>query len=165
MAVNPHAAYDSIFLHHTMTYSEKLKDPRWQKKRLEVLQEHNFTCSMCKDTETTLHVHHFCYPISRNPWDSASEDLTVYCECCHALETYLNKEKPDYFIAETVKHKGLDSSFLLSLVHDNENVFFMISEYKNGKLFLDTILTAQMFHKLDGIYSKWKSFIDKYGHG
>jgi len=27
-----------------LTYSEKLKDPRWQKKRLEILSRDNFTC-------------------------------------------------------------------------------------------------------------------------
>lgn len=40
------------------SYSEKLKDPRWQKKRLEVMESNEFCCEMCGDNESTLHVHH-----------------------------------------------------------------------------------------------------------
>jgi 5-methylcytosine-specific restriction endonuclease McrA len=29
-------------------YSEKLRDPRWQKKRLEIFQRDNFICQNCK---------------------------------------------------------------------------------------------------------------------
>ena len=32
-----------------MGYSEKLKDPRWQKKRLEILERDNFRCQYCGD--------------------------------------------------------------------------------------------------------------------
>lgn len=38
-------------------YLEKLKDPRWQKRRLEIFQRDEFTCQVCFDTESTLHVH------------------------------------------------------------------------------------------------------------
>lgn len=32
-----------------MTYSQKLRDPRWQKKRLEILERDSFTCQHCHD--------------------------------------------------------------------------------------------------------------------
>jgi len=35
-------------------YKDKLKDPRWQKLRLEVLNDNNFTCQYCGDAETTF---------------------------------------------------------------------------------------------------------------
>ena len=44
-----------------MAYSEKLKNPKWQKKRLEILNRDNFTCIKCGDKETTLQIHHFKY--------------------------------------------------------------------------------------------------------
>jgi 5-methylcytosine-specific restriction endonuclease McrA len=47
-------------------YSEKLKDPRWQKKRLEILSGDDFTYQYCGNTEETLHVHHYVY--TGEPW-------------------------------------------------------------------------------------------------
>lgn len=67
-----------------MRYSEKLKDPRWQKRRLEILSAQNFTCQWCGDTKSTLHVHHFKY--SGEPWDANDGDLATICESCHWLE-------------------------------------------------------------------------------
>ena len=63
------------------TYSDKLKDPRWQRKRLEVMQRDNFKCSQCKNGEITLNVHHWQY--SKEPWDAKNEDLTTVCHLCH----------------------------------------------------------------------------------
>lgn len=71
-----------------MTYAEKLKDPRWQKRRLEVLSSTDFTCDWCGETHKTLHVHHFCYEAGRNPWDSPDTDLAPLCEDCHFIEHY-----------------------------------------------------------------------------
>ena len=64
-----------------MTYSDKLKDPRWQKKRLEILARDNWTCQKCMDNETTLHVHHLKY--NGNPWESDEGDLITLCKHCH----------------------------------------------------------------------------------
>jgi len=66
-----------------MTYSEKLKDPRWQKRRLEVLAAANWTCSTCDATEKTLHVHHNFYRSKTEPWDYPDHALSVLCESCH----------------------------------------------------------------------------------
>jgi len=44
-----------------MKYSEKLKDPRWQKKRLKVLERDNWECKQCGEKEETLHIHHLLY--------------------------------------------------------------------------------------------------------
>jgi hypothetical protein len=66
------------------TYAEKLKDPRWQKKRLVILERDNWSCCHCLDTETTLHVHHLRY--SNDPWDAPDEDLKTLCEFCHKQE-------------------------------------------------------------------------------
>jgi hypothetical protein len=70
-----------------LTYSEKLKDPRWQKKRLEILQRDNWTCQQCCDTESTLHVHHRRYLPGKEPWDIPNEYLVTLCESCHEFET------------------------------------------------------------------------------
>lgn len=64
-----------------MNYSEKLKDPRWQKKRLEILSRDNFTCQCCGDKDTSLHIHHSKY--TGEPWEAPNEDLKTLCEHCH----------------------------------------------------------------------------------
>lgn len=62
-------------------YSKKLKDPRWQKKRLEVLERDEWHCQLCCDSESTLHVHHKWY--SGEPWDAPLGALFTICEYCH----------------------------------------------------------------------------------
>ena len=66
-----------------MTYSEKLRDPRWQKKRLEVLQAAEWMCSNCGDESNTLNVHHKRYVRGRDPWEYDIEELQSLCEFCH----------------------------------------------------------------------------------
>lgn len=68
------------------TYAEKLKDPRWQKKRLEVLNYNDFTCNICNDTESTLHVHHKMYAKGKEPWEYEHEQYAVLCENCHEIK-------------------------------------------------------------------------------
>lgn len=66
-----------------ITYSEKLKDPRWQKRRLEIMQLDNFRCRGCETKERTLHVHHKYYIKGREPWEYEDDALITYCELCH----------------------------------------------------------------------------------
>lgn len=66
-----------------MTYSEKLKDPRWQKLRLEVFQRDNFTCLACGSKDKTLCVHHLEY--NGRPWEADMAMLETLCNDCHTL--------------------------------------------------------------------------------
>ena len=68
-------------------YAEKYKDPRWQKKRLEVLERDNWTCQICDDTKSTLHVHHRYYRKGRDIWDYPLRAFVTLCESCHENET------------------------------------------------------------------------------
>jgi hypothetical protein len=67
-------------------YSEKLKDPRWQKKRLEILERDEWMCQRCFDSESTLHVHHKNYLPQVEPWDYPNGLLITLCEGCHDHE-------------------------------------------------------------------------------
>lgn len=71
------------------TYSEKLRDPRWQKKRLEVLENAKFECSECGTTEKELHVHHRFYEKGKDPWDYHHINLQCLCVECHKTRTEL----------------------------------------------------------------------------
>lgn len=66
-------------------YWEKLKDPRWQKKRLDILNRDEFACLDCGDTESTLHVHHCLYRRGLEPWEYEDRELRTLCESCHEL--------------------------------------------------------------------------------
>lgn len=67
-----------------MTYSEKLQDPRWQKKRLEVMERDGWQCQHCHSATKPLTVHHLRYRPGRDPWDYASAELLTLCSDCHA---------------------------------------------------------------------------------
>jgi len=67
------------------TYAEKLRDPRWQKRRLEVMERDRFTCQRCRATDKTLHVHHLSYERGKDPWDYCELSLLTLCQDCHAL--------------------------------------------------------------------------------
>lgn len=66
-------------------YYEKLKDPRWQKKRLKILERDKWTCQnpKCRATEETLNVHHKVYLPKTEPWDIEDRFLITLCENCH----------------------------------------------------------------------------------
>jgi len=69
------------------TYAEKLKDPRWQKKRLEILERDGWKCQFCGAKDKTLHVHHWTYVRNREPWDYEGELLITLCYECHEKES------------------------------------------------------------------------------
>lgn len=71
-----------------MTYSEKLKDPRWQRRRLEILERDGWACTNCEAKDQTLHVHHKRYERGKQPWESDDDDLETLCEWCHTKETF-----------------------------------------------------------------------------
>ncbi len=68
-------------------YIEKLRDPRWQKKRLKILERDEWSCQICGDSTSTLHVHHRRYLRGKDPWDYDDALLTTLCEECHEYET------------------------------------------------------------------------------
>lgn len=65
------------------TYREKLLDPRWQKRRLEILERDGWACRECADASSTLHVHHVAYRSGADPWDYPDHMLVALCEECH----------------------------------------------------------------------------------
>lgn len=65
------------------TYREKLSDPRWQRRRLEILSANDFACENCGDKKKTLHVHHRSYRRGANPWDYKDSELACVCDGCH----------------------------------------------------------------------------------
>lgn len=84
-------------------YRQKLLDPRWQKKRLVILERDNFRCAICSDHEKTLHVHHKRYS-STEPWDIPDYCLVTLCADCHSEETeYLAGEMK--YLTEVIRER------------------------------------------------------------
>jgi hypothetical protein len=76
-------------------YSNQLRDPRWQKKRLEILSRDNFSCQICGNEKETLMVHHRYYIQNREPWDYPENLLVTLCSSCHENEHELEDEAND----------------------------------------------------------------------
>jgi len=73
------------------SYSEKLRDPRWQKKRLCVMQRDGFACRDCGDEKSTLQVHHCRYE-KGEPWEVDDQFLLTLCGSCHEHRGLIEKE-------------------------------------------------------------------------
>lgn len=67
------------------TYAELLRDPRWQRKRLEILNRDEWACQCCLGEDVTLHVHHNKYE-GDFPWECPDQYLITLCENCHKAE-------------------------------------------------------------------------------
>lgn len=67
----------------TSGFWEKYKHPRWQEKRLRIMERAGFECEHCARPDKTLNVHHKFYRKGANPWDYADHELECLCEDCH----------------------------------------------------------------------------------
>ena len=69
------------------SYSETLQDPRWQRKRLSVLERAGWLCEWCGAAESPLQVHHGYYGKTggrlRAPWEVPEDVLYCLCDPCH----------------------------------------------------------------------------------
>lgn len=101
-----------------MTYQEKLKHPKWQKKRLEILERDKWTCRHCLSTDKTLHVHHINYADA--PWETDNKFLITLCHDCHSAEEINFKQESEDLI-KSLKKAGFMSFglYLLSKMFED----------------------------------------------
>lgn len=74
------------------SYWELLRDPRWQQKRLRIMERAKFQCEECTDKSTTLNVHHTYYEKGLAPWEYPDASLHCLCEPCHKKAEELRRE-------------------------------------------------------------------------
>ena len=114
------------------SYYEKLKDPRWQKKRLEILNRDNWQCQVCKNKEETLHVHHKCYTKEayNEPWSVLNSVLVTLCLQCH--RNCHAQPKEDKYLIEAIYECGaitpFDFVYLADCISDSKLSFKTIIE-------------------------------------
>jgi hypothetical protein len=92
-------------------YREMLRDPRWQKKRLEIMDRDRWKCLQCGETGETLNVHHLFYA-DGCPWATPDFGLRTLCETCHEGASRLTKGCDEYFwsllcLGDTFRRFGL----------------------------------------------------------
>ena len=77
-----------------MTYREQLADPRWQRRRLEVMERAGFKCESCGEVPEgeSLHVHHRRYMKGCLAWEYSDEELCCLCNGCHLQMDGIQKE-------------------------------------------------------------------------
>lgn len=135
-----------------MTYSEKLKDPRWQKKRLEILERDKFTCQECGDATKELNVHHRHYLPKADPWNYENEVLATLCRDCHAERTELN-----LWLAIQLGKAGASQIRMLAELFEyfnsHEDACGPACNHSNNT----TLLIAAIYHRS---LATWRSFYD-----
>lgn len=108
------------------TYKDKLLDPRWQKKRLEILQRDEFTCQNCGNKEKTLHIHHFRYNKNGDPWDVDDSVLITLCCDCHEVKEFIKTLPPfeqelfDFAFWEAY-FRSKEQSEIMEMIYGKEN--------------------------------------------
>ena len=96
-------------------YTEKFKDPRWQKRRLLILERDEWTCQYCGEKEETLNVHHLWYEKGKDPWEYPDECLITLCEGCHELD-HESRANEEQNLLRELKIKKFSSSDLSNLL-------------------------------------------------
>ena len=104
-------------------YKKQYLDPRWQKKRLEILEKANWQCEICGNKDKTLHVHHKSYISGRDVWDYPDEDLMCLCEDCHKKEH--EKAMVKKYINEIIYYIHHDSGYPFNLNDIRDKKWFL----------------------------------------
>lgn len=105
------------------SYSDKLKSPKWQKKRLEILNLIGFKCELCGCEEKELHVHHRFYLKGREVWQYDNDVFQVLCFDCHEKE---HKKEPNIIEVIPEKHKELIQEISYLKNEDIQNLMFFL---------------------------------------
>lgn len=143
-----------------MTYGDKLKDPRWQKKRLEVLQRDDFTCKLCGDKTQTLHIHHHLYEKGYEPWDYPLSILETYCHYCHAVVEFFKKHDPEVLVCKTsliVTHGDNSKSFYLVCMHKSSACLCVVKYFSAKEIEFAAFIPYQIIEEVGELNESLKN--------
>lgn len=99
----------------TSSFKKQYLDPRWQKKRLEILERDNFSCLICGDKEKTLHIHHLCYTKGGFVWEVDDTALMTLCSDCHKVKHLKNLTELEHKLIHIVQD--------MAMAFDGQNYF------------------------------------------
>lgn len=110
-----------------MNYKEQIKSPKWQKRRLEILQRDDFKCQICGDSENTLNVHHLVYHKDRNIWEYEDWELITLCEECHEHEHIIEESINERIWS--LKSRGLSAEEICALLEKIDIELYMGNDF------------------------------------
>lgn len=127
------------------SYRELLKDPRWIRKRNEILTRDENTCQYCGRSDRYMHVHHNLYVKGRKPWEYDNKDLVTLCDRCHESVTNDNREMYGNFLfaKQELRNFGFSDSILNNILYNIgliEEFYLEDCEYNNT--YIDLIENA-----------------------
>ena len=122
-----------------MKYQDQIKSPKWQKKRLGILNRDEFTCQKCGNKDSQLHVHHKHYNNGAKIWEYENWELTTLCEKCHLETNESQKEINNTDFLEIVDRlKIYDKEDLLKINTFTE----ILLDYDDGLIMLELFLNV-----------------------
>lgn len=86
-------------------YATLLRDPRWQRKRIEILERDGWSCTECGEKDAELQVHHRYYAKDRAPWEYEDGAMVTLCDPCHE-----HAEQVRLLLIRTAGLLGLDAT-------------------------------------------------------
>lgn len=119
-----------------MTYFEKLRDPRWQKKRLEIMQRDYFMCMECGSSDKTLCVHHRYYISNREPWEYPDFCFLTLCQDCH----FQIKENDEL---DRNSAGIVFDGWEIGIDHFGEDIEWLAYQHKHGEIKIEYISGEQ----------------------
>ena len=110
-------------------YQESLKDPRWQRKRLRIMENAEWSCEDCGRRDKELQVHH-CHYIRAfrfEPWSYPDELLICVCADCHLPRQ--DREEAVYIaVAKIMRRTPIESleydawAFIERVLHETKGI-------------------------------------------
>lgn len=73
----------SELLGNKSSYADKLRDPRWENRRMWFVRKHGAWCRSCKRKGIEFQVHHKVYRKGVEPWDHTDDEMILLCRGCH----------------------------------------------------------------------------------
>jgi hypothetical protein len=108
-------------------YSDKFKDPQWQKKRLEIMSRDAFACKRCYESEQTLSVHHLYYVSNRDPWNYPGWSLITLCNDCQSSQHLIYAQEEEMW-ESAVSRFAVRSPFWCDYFYDIAAMYERLSE-------------------------------------
>lgn len=145
-----------------LSYAEMLKDPRWQKRKSEILMRDNFTCQLCGDKKTTLHVHHKYYTDGKLPWEYRSDALVTLCENCHSwVHRNCPTDEIDLKIGDVIYHPHSDYDnygIIFSIDYNTKNISSIMIDSGSG--YPDCVIYHFDFNHYNVLFYKEEGFFE-----
>lgn len=132
-------------------YSEQLESPKWQKKRLEVMQRDNWQCQLCSDTTTQLHVHHKKYTYNKKAWEYDNDLLITYCKHCHLLVEENKNISP---IIKVLKTEIVSDKISLISINEDLRISYITYDIKEKNIKLILNIKKNTMNNIIGFYKK-----------